>query len=225
MGNPISEQAAQAALALIAGVALGLAYDLVKAFRLKLRSPFFTASADVLFCLAAALGLFAFGLGPGGGQLRIFMLIFIGVGTAVYAGLISSTALPVFGAFAGATMRSIRVLLRPAVKIAAKTKIIAQKAKNVFQKIITWFTITNSYRHMSPKGGDSEGGGGFETEKGKYLYEACHIDRCSLRGDKSCDSAGAGRRGGKAASGTEHSGCRNGAKKRRARISARPWRG
>ncbi|HBR07832.1 MAG TPA: hypothetical protein DD735_02915, partial [Clostridiales bacterium] len=75
MDISVTKQAAQAALALMLGVALGLVYDFVKAFRLRLRSGFWTAFLDALYCALSALSLFIFGLAPGEGQLRLFMLI------------------------------------------------------------------------------------------------------------------------------------------------------
>lgn len=180
----ITLQAVQATLAFVLGVGLGLVYDFVKAFRLRIRTGYGTAILDVFYCVSAALCLFTFGLGAGEGQLRLFMLIAVGLGASVYALLLSKTALAVFGAFAA----TVAATVRPLYAILKKSKAVVKKrikiAKNIFQKNISWFTIKRSYKykpHYNYRSGRSEG---FETEKGKYVYEDCNLGLDSLRGDK-----------------------------------------
>jgi hypothetical protein len=185
MELPVAKQAAQAALAFILGSGLGLVYDFIKAFRLRLRSGLGTALLDVVFCTAAALCLFAFGLGPGEGRLRLFMLIFVGLGGAAYAGLLSNTAMEIFSYFAGAAAAFLRPLRAAAVKFRAKLKKTFKSQKNVFQKIILWFTIIYNCAQDKPRlDSRSERSAGFETEKGKYVYEDRYFGTDGVRGDK-----------------------------------------
>ena len=72
----LSAQLAQAAVSVLAGAGLGLYYDLLRLPRLLLPRRIITVACDFVFCLGALLGLFVLGLGPGGGQLRLFMCLF-----------------------------------------------------------------------------------------------------------------------------------------------------
>ena len=71
---PVSAQALQAAYSLLLGAALGVLYDLNRAFRRACGRAWLRSVWDAMFCLAAAWGLFAFALGEGEGRLRLFML-------------------------------------------------------------------------------------------------------------------------------------------------------
>ena len=73
MAQPVSGQLARAAAAVLCGAALGLLYSLLRLPRLLLPRRAVTAVCDLLFCLLSALALFTLGLGPGGGQLRLYM--------------------------------------------------------------------------------------------------------------------------------------------------------
>lgn len=55
-----------------------------------------TAAADILFCAVMAFALFSFGLGPGEGSLRAFMLCCAGCGWGLYALTLSPFALRFF---------------------------------------------------------------------------------------------------------------------------------
>lgn len=81
----IGLQFAQAAVSVLAGAALGLYYDLLRLPRLLFGGSVSTFLCDVLFCLGALLGLFTLGLGPGRGQLRLFMLLCTGIGFALWS--------------------------------------------------------------------------------------------------------------------------------------------
>ena len=93
-------QAWQAGLALLLGVGLGIIYDALKAARLASRRgkgrTAITAAADILFCALLTFALFSFGLGPGEGSLRAFMLFCAGCGWGLYALTISAWALRFF---------------------------------------------------------------------------------------------------------------------------------
>ncbi|NCB50352.1 MAG: hypothetical protein EOM54_00530 [Clostridia bacterium] len=218
----ITRQAAQAAMAFALGTAMGLSYDFIKAFRLRMHSRFATAFFDALYCLPAALCLFAFGLGPGEGQLRLFMLVFVGLGASVYSFLLSKYSLAVFGYFAKAAAAAVRPPLAAAGKCAVKLKKYLKSKKNIFQKIILWFTIIDNCKRDKPFLKHGSGGSeGFETEKGKYIYQNSHH-----RPDTLCDSKSRGgtRQGGRsriAPRGASAAGYGNNTAKRRTRVSDR----
>lgn len=100
MEQPVYAQAMQAGLALLLGVGLGIVYDALKAARLsaggRRARRALTAAADILFCAVMAFALFSFGLGPGEGSLRAFMLCCAGCGWGLYALTLSPFALRFF---------------------------------------------------------------------------------------------------------------------------------
>ena len=73
MELPIGLQLARACASVVCGAALGLWYDLLRLPRLLFPGRAASAVCDLAFCLGAALALFTLGLGPGGGQLRLYM--------------------------------------------------------------------------------------------------------------------------------------------------------
>ena len=72
----LSMQLAQAAVSVLFGAGLGLYYDLLRMPRLLFPGRISTVLCDLLFCFGALIGLFVLGLGPGEGQLRLFMCLF-----------------------------------------------------------------------------------------------------------------------------------------------------
>ena len=84
MALPIPLQLARACAAVLCGAALGLWYDLLRLPRLLLASRAAEAAADLTFCLGAALALFTLGLGPGGGQLRLYMCVCAALGFCLW---------------------------------------------------------------------------------------------------------------------------------------------
>ena len=85
MALPISAQLARFCAGVVCGAALGLWYALLRLPRLVLPGRAVTAAADLLFCLGAACALFTLGLGPGGGQLRLYMCAAAGLGFALFS--------------------------------------------------------------------------------------------------------------------------------------------
>lgn len=84
MALPIGLQLARACAAVLCGAALGLWYDLLRLPRLLLGSRWVSAAADLVFCLGAVLALFTLGLGPGGGQLRLYMCVCAALGFCLW---------------------------------------------------------------------------------------------------------------------------------------------
>lgn len=80
----ISAQLAQTAISILAGAGLALYFDLLRLPRLLFPGWPSTFLCDALFCLGALFGLFTLGLGPGGGELRLFMCLFAGLGFVLW---------------------------------------------------------------------------------------------------------------------------------------------
>lgn len=194
MEQPVCAQAWQAGLALLLGVGLGIIYDALKAVRLAARPgkgrAALTAAADIVFCAVLTFALFAFGLGPGEGSLRAFMLCCAGCGWGLYALTLSPWALRFF-AFC---VKWARRAAAPCLRRLSKLKKVKKFQKNIFPKIRTRFTMSRDRRGQSRRGGISpEGGACLEESKGRYSYSAHRRGDISLRagepgGDEGGDS-------------------------------------
>ena len=71
-------------LALLSGASFAFIYDLFAAVRKRARSRFSAAALDGIYCLCAASGLFFLTLGLGNGRPRLYLLLAIVLGAAVY---------------------------------------------------------------------------------------------------------------------------------------------
>lgn len=173
MEQPVYAQAVQAGLALLLGVGLGIVYDALKVVRLSVGGRrtrrALTAAADILFCAVMAFALFSFGLGPGEGSLRAFMLCCAGCGWGLYALTLSPFAMRFFSF----VVKWLCKAAQPGLRCLSKLQKIKFFQKNIFPKIRTRFTMMKNRRGQSRRGGISpEGGGRVEERKGRYSYSA-----------------------------------------------------
>ena len=129
MDIKLSTQLAQAAISVLWGAGLGLYYDFLRLPRLLFPGRVSTAVCDMFFCFGALLGLFILGLGPGEGQLRLFMCLF------TLAGFVLWRLAP--GHFLRAAEHTFAAALKHSAQIvAAKARIALHKLKKCafFQK-------------------------------------------------------------------------------------------
>ena len=84
MTVPVHEQLLTFFLALLAGASFAVIYDLFAAVRRRTRSRFSAAALDGIYCLCAASGLFFLTLGLGNGRPRLYLLLAVVLGAAVY---------------------------------------------------------------------------------------------------------------------------------------------
>lgn len=192
----INTQIAQAAASLAVGLSLGLYYDFLRIFRLRLRADAVTLALDVLFWAGAALALFSLGLGPGEGELRLFMLIGAALGASAYFSALSGLVMAVLNLIAdliarfvnliaGLIARFFALLLRPLHIILVFLKNISENLKKLFQNGLKWFTIKFNgkvwfMRSRKPRGNASEGSRN-EAQKGRIYYENHYSGGSSLR--------------------------------------------
>ena len=148
----LGAQLAQAAVSVLFGAGLGLYYDLLRLPRLLHGGFLSTLLCDAAFSLGALLALFTLGLGPGGGQLRLFMLFAAGAGFALWE---AAPGRPI----AAGERFAVRALKQSAQKRAARrkerrthSKKFAQKVKKLFPSAARWFTIKQNSRKV-PSGG------------------------------------------------------------------------
>jgi spore cortex biosynthesis protein YabQ len=188
MESPITQQMAQAAASLITGAGLGIFYDLLRAFRRRCKAFVVTLALDVVFWIGAALVLFTLGLGPGNGELRIFMLIFVLGGAVLYFLGLSEVVLQILGKIDGFIAKMFEIFFSPLKAFEDKLKKGQQKFKNVFQKSKKWFTIkvnTLLARQTNDKSGFyGAREGSYEAKTGGIFYEGCYTGAHSLRRDQ-----------------------------------------
>ena len=113
MPLPVGLQLLQGWLSLLLGAGLGLWYDLLRGLRRTAGNAAVTALADLLFWIPAGTALFALGMGPGQGQLRLFMLLSAGCGAVLYFCLLSDRVLPAALALWGSWARGAKMLPKP----------------------------------------------------------------------------------------------------------------
>lgn len=110
MPLPVILQLTQAGLSLALGAVLGIWYDVLKALRLRVRRRWLTDLLDLLFWLSAGICLFILGMGPGYGQLRIFMVLSAVCGAILYFCIFSTVILPLASEFWGFWIRMSNLL-------------------------------------------------------------------------------------------------------------------
>ena len=118
--------------ALLLGLGLGLAYDLLRPPR-QGTGPLLTALLDVLFCLTAASAAFLYAMGVGEGRLGLWALAAILLGFLLYMDLLSRF-------FLGPFSRLWRVLERVGGLVKKFISMIVLSAKKAFLKMREYFT-------------------------------------------------------------------------------------
>ncbi|MDR0936167.1 MAG: hypothetical protein LBM98_05735 [Oscillospiraceae bacterium] len=142
-------------LALALGLCGGVLYDLLRCATArvpgKVPRGLLTLASDIVYCLLCGGAFFAMALGPGGGQLRFFLLLFIVPAGAVYFLLLSKPVSWLLDKLLDLLGFIIHYLVLP-VKFGAKTgKKVNIKAKNLLRYERKWYTIERSYAVSIPK--------------------------------------------------------------------------
>lgn len=141
MGCSVREQLLQLGAALLLGLALGTALDLLRALRLRLRSRALRCLAEVLWCLAAGFGLFLFGMTCGRGAVRLFMLAAAMLAAALWQTACSRRGTALWCGILDILSRILRLCLEPlrfCRKIARKFLKVVKKG---FQYAAKWARI------------------------------------------------------------------------------------
>lgn len=158
MARPIGLELTQALLSVLLGAGIGAVYDFFRELR-RAGGRFAAVLCDVLFCAALCFGLFAFGLGPGDGSLRLFMICCMGCGWALYAVTVSAIVRRFFAFLVECLYRASLPLRKGLLKLRKLEK----NQKNIFPKFLARFTMMKNRRR-------SEGSAGTEARKGSYDY-------------------------------------------------------
>jgi len=175
MNLPVSTQLAQTAAALAVGASLGLYYDILRVIRQKSGRYFVTLILDTVFWIGAVLALFALGLGPGLGELRMFMVCAVGLGGLIYFLGMSKLVIWVLSGSFDISAKILRFILQPLKRIIElikkALKKLSEKVKKPFQKSRKWFTIT-AKRNLPVNSvpGNSTEVLQYASQKGRYTY-------------------------------------------------------
>ena len=132
MENPISGQILQAAATLLAGIVLGLIYDVLRVIRTRSGALAVSLLADLLFCLMAGAALFLLGMGPGGGELRLYMPAAAMAGALLYLWFFGPCTRRIVRLTLDGLRRAVTVLLFPLRKICMAVKKGWEISKNIF---------------------------------------------------------------------------------------------
>ena len=89
MSISLSGQLLSLAAGLLLGVGVGLLYDLLRQLRLLAPRRWMAEGLDLLFWLLACLALFLCGILFGGGQVRLYMVLWLTLGATAYFAVLS----------------------------------------------------------------------------------------------------------------------------------------
>ncbi|NLL38652.1 MAG: hypothetical protein GX254_03570 [Clostridiales bacterium] len=162
-------------ISLATGFGTGILYDFLGVIRRRLKPAAFGYILDLLFCVAVGFAFFAIGYGPGGGRLRLFMLVFIVLGCLLYFFLLSRVIGGFLSKMTDFIIYMIHCLLMPFVwlyRFFGKTKKII---KNLFIYLSKWFIIYKRVSVPLDKWRKSAGGrkeARHETQKSKFIYKS-----------------------------------------------------
>ncbi|MBR6312972.1 MAG: spore cortex biosynthesis protein YabQ [Oscillospiraceae bacterium] len=177
----IGAQGTAALISAAAGFALGMFYDILGTARRALRLRFLTPLLDILFCLAAGTVLLFLGLWQGGGSLRIYMLLFLIGGAAVWFALFSGIAGRVFRFTYCILARIWLFLTFPCKKTAFFLKKVLFFCIFYLKNLKKWFTIKSNPAIPAQSAEPTEELQD-ENKAGRTYYMPRHLNTDSLRG-------------------------------------------
>lgn len=183
MQYPVSVQLMEAAAAVLTGAALGIVYELFRCIRLH-STRIGAALADILFCLLAAWSLFLLGMGPGRGNLRLYMPA-AALGSAALSSMLFGGAVrAAFEAAARIVSAVAGVFLKPWRMIAGQLKKFGKKFKNIFSRAEKRFTIM-MYKFIISTGIKGRGSRAAPEDDTNEVQEIQHIYKNSDSGSYS----------------------------------------
>ena len=144
----IAEQAAAFAGAILLGFAIGVFYDLLRLFRVRLPIPFLGSVLDLLFWGAVVTSLFLYVTGATGGQMRIYVLLSVFGGAVVYFLTLSAWILSFGNLIADAIAFLGRLMKLPFRFLHFCGKKFEKNLKNLFLYRRKWFRIEAAFEAM-----------------------------------------------------------------------------
>lgn len=144
----IAEQASAFAGAILLGFAIGVLYDLLRLFRVRLPIPFLGPVLDLLFWGAVVAALFLYATGATGGQMRIYVLLSVFGGAVVYFLTLSAWVLGLGHLIADGIALLGRIMKLPFLFLRFCAKKIEKNFKNLFLYRRKWFRIEAAFEAM-----------------------------------------------------------------------------
>jgi spore cortex biosynthesis protein YabQ len=129
----------------LTGVALGIAYDVLRALRRSFGWRWLAFLLDILFWLGVILLLFRMALMGEGGEVRLYLAAAFLVGGGVYLLTLSRLVLPLLLQILELLAKFWRWITIPARKTAGAAKKVFRKQKKDFQNWWKWYRITMDY--------------------------------------------------------------------------------
>lgn len=126
------------------GMAAGLLYDLFRILRFRAARRVLSAGLDLLFWVALTAALFSYALVAGNGQLRIFMILGMGIGAFLYFLLLSRFMLRLGYKVADGIALLFRLIRLPMLVILNFLKKTKEKFKNIFLYFAKWYRIKHT---------------------------------------------------------------------------------
>jgi len=157
MRNFVDQQLGIFLQSILLGLAIGVAHDLLRPFRLRL--PRFAWVLDAVYCLWAAAALFLFALNRTQGQLRIFALVGTLGGTVLFFTLFSALLRPIWDFWADTLDFLLHLLQIPWIWLKNFSKKMSLRLKNIFLFMKKCYTIEKiaCRRYKIGRGGSSRG--------------------------------------------------------------------
>ena len=134
--------------ALLLGGAMGLAYDLLRIVRVRLRLPLAGGALDLLFWLGATGALFLWSQGAWDGRVRLYGAVFCLAGGAVYFGTVSPWVRRLGDLAARLAGWIWKILTFPAALALSLLKKIKKLIKNIFLSGTKWYRIGRNTRQL-----------------------------------------------------------------------------
>jgi spore cortex biosynthesis protein YabQ len=173
MENHISVQLIQFGRSILLGIALGLLYDLFRAFRLRHSRA--AGLWDVLYCLTALTFVFLFLLRCTEGQLRFYMLLGIAGGGGLHFCCFSRILRPLWDFWVENLTVYVRILSIPERLSVRFCNFFSRRCKYLFYFAGKCYTIKKTGGFSGSVIHKRGGGHGAQTEKeknkGRVLYE------------------------------------------------------
>lgn len=158
MENYVAGQLECLGQALLLGLVGGVAYDLLRAVRLRWRRRWLTHVSDAIYAVVLGLAIFLFAMGRGQGELRLYMLGGIALGGVVYFAFFSCLIRPLWEFWMDTAAALLIFLWRPVAWTIEFIKKVACMAKKYFYFWRKYATIT-MYSSKYKKQGNSVRGG------------------------------------------------------------------
>lgn len=144
MGNYVTEQLLLFGQSILLGLMAGLCYDLLRPLRQRL--PCLAGPLDGLYGITIVSCFFLFILRRGSGELRLYLLLGIVGGMALFFGVFSAPLRPLWDFWTDTGSDVARLLLLPVRALRCLLKKIEKKLKNLFYFFGKCYTIKRTGR-------------------------------------------------------------------------------